>query len=77
MVSDFKTFTNKRCKIVAQKKVCFWANFALLSLIWTAPLSVWFVEAVDAECRDDQNTGAGKPLQSADRNNAIHFMIHL
>ena len=31
MVSDSKTFTNKGCKIAAHKKVCFWANFALLS----------------------------------------------
>ena len=31
MVSDLKTFTNKVCKIAAQKKVCFWVNFALLS----------------------------------------------
>ena len=31
MVSDLKTFINKGCKIAAQKKVCFWANFASLS----------------------------------------------
>ena len=34
MVSDLKTFTKKGCKIAAQKKVCFWANFALLSRIF-------------------------------------------
>ena len=31
VISDLKTFTNKGCKIAAQKKVCFWANFALMS----------------------------------------------
>ena len=29
-----KTFTTRGCKIAAQKKVCFWANFALLSRIF-------------------------------------------
>ena len=33
MLSDFKTYTNKGCKIAAQKK-CFWANLALLSRIF-------------------------------------------
>ena len=31
MVSDLKTFAHKVCKIAAQKKVCFSANFALLA----------------------------------------------
>ena len=31
MVSDFKIFAHKGCKIAAQKKVCFSANFALLA----------------------------------------------
>ena len=34
VVSDLKTFTNKRCKIAARKKNCFCANFALLSMIF-------------------------------------------
>ena len=34
VVSDLKTFTNKGCKIAAQKKVGFGANFALLSRIF-------------------------------------------
>ena len=33
VVSDLKNFTNKGCKIAAQKKLIFWANFALLSRI--------------------------------------------
>ena len=31
MVSDLKTFAHKGCKIAAQKKVSFSANFALLA----------------------------------------------
>ena len=34
MVSDLKTFTNKRCKIATQNPNCFFANFALLSRIF-------------------------------------------
>ena len=34
MFSDFKTFTNKGCKIVAQIRVCFWTNFGLMSRIF-------------------------------------------
>ena len=33
MVSDFKTFTNKGCKMAAQQKFVFLANFALLNRI--------------------------------------------
>ena len=33
MVSDLKSFTNEGCKIAANKKVSFWANFALMSRI--------------------------------------------
>ena len=31
MVSDLKTFCQKGCKIAAEKKVCFLANFVLLA----------------------------------------------
>ena len=31
MVSDLKTFAHKQCKIVAQQKVSFLANFASLA----------------------------------------------
>ena len=31
MVSDLTTFAYKGCKIAAQKKVCFSANFALIA----------------------------------------------
>ena len=34
MVSELKTFAHKGCKIATQNKVCFWANFALLSRIF-------------------------------------------
>ena len=34
VVSDLTTFTYKGCKIAAQKKVFFWANFDLLSRIY-------------------------------------------
>ena len=35
VVSDWTTFAHKGCKIAAQKKVCFLANFALLAgFVW-------------------------------------------